>query len=94
MKCVAPHNTKKEEPNQNPSPHLQGYRRYFTSIFWKENYLLAGYILMFILIQLVMIITRICTLWDFKNLDGSSPNICYILARATGMKELYTDAYF
>jgi len=85
MRCVAPHNNKKEDPNLNVTSHLQGYRRYFTSTFWRENKLLAGYISMFIIIQIVMIIWRIYAYWEFKKLDGSYPNICYILARATGL---------
>ena len=88
MKCVAPKENKKEphavEQCNKFEKQLKGYKRYFTSTFWKENYLLASYILMFIILQLVMIIIRICQLKDFKNQDGSSPNVYYIIARATG----------
>ena len=88
MKCVAP-NEKMKEPHAAEQcnkfeKQLKGYKRYFTSNFWKENYLLASYILMFIILQLVLIIIRICQLKDFKNYDGSSPNVYYIIARATG----------
>ena len=85
MKCVAPNDVKKTEPAPIEWMQLEGYKRYFTSTFWKENYLLAGYILLFIIAQLVMIIVRICQYKDFKNQDGSSPNVYYIVARATGI---------
>ena len=83
MKCVAP-NDAKAEPKPMEKLHLEGYKRYFTSTFWKENRLLGGYVLMFIILQLVMIVIKICQLKDFKNQNGS-PNVYYMIARATGI---------
>ena len=82
MKCVAP-NDVRVEPTPMERLHLEGYKRYFTSAFWKENRLLGGYVLMFIFAQMFMILIKVCQLKDFKNRDGS-PNAYYIIARATG----------
>ena len=93
MKCVAPNDVKKAEPTPIEWMQLEGYKRYFTSTFWRENYLLAGYILLFIVAQLVMIIVRICQYKDFKNQDGSSPNVYYIIARATGIFSMICNEF-
>ena len=93
MKCVAPKDVRKAEPTPIEWMQLEGYKRYFTSTFWRENYLLAGYILLFIIAQLVMIIVRICQYKDFKNQDGSSPNVYYIIARATGISSMICSEF-
>ena len=82
MKCVAP-NDVRAEPTSMKRLHLVGYKRYFTTTYWKENRLLGGYVLVFIFGQLLMILLKVCQLKDFKNQDGS-PNVYYIIARATG----------
>ena len=82
MRCVAP-NDVRTEPTPMKRLHHVGYKRYFTTTYWKENRLLGGYVLVFIFAQLLMIIIRACQLKDFKNQDGST-NFYYIIARATG----------
>ena len=82
MKCVAP-NDERAEPTPKKRLHLVGYKRYFTTTYWKENRLLGGYVLVFIFAQLLMILLKVFQLKDFKNQDGST-NFYYIIARATG----------
>ena len=86
QKCCAPHSLKKEAHGPNlPLP----IKRYFTSSFWKDNYLLSGYLLVFLVVNILTFIVGGVQLKDFKNGNGSSPNIYYIVARATGIPAIH-----
>ena len=89
QECCVPHNLKKENVKRKVPWPLERLNRYSSLSYWKENYLVAGYLILILLINIVMAIIKICQMKEFKNLDGSSPNFYYMFARATGMYRFY-----
>ena len=86
QKCCAPYTLKKEAQGRQLPITI---KRYFTCSFWKDNHVLPGYLLVFLVLNIVMFTERCIEFKDIRNSKNSSPNIYYIFARATGMSDIH-----